>query len=207
MADYYYFFRLALYRFFRNSAYIYIAVVLIIMIISMELTLHNATPVSNRSMKFSVLISNAGYKVFSHSAKSSRIAYKYSSLDLNGRYERASNRTVFAIFYLFACFTVNRLYRCVTDVESMYLFRLPRQLVQTTKRSNRTTLYYIHLRVVVPRPTKYRIRLYFPLSPSCVWNWNNVRHSQTQSRITKSKKILRRKKDHEKVERPKWIGF
>lgn len=101
MADYYYFFRLALYRFFRNSAYIYIAVVLIIMIILMELTLHNATPVSNRSMKFSVLISNAGYKVFSHSAKSSRIAYKYSSLDLNGRYERASNRTVFAIFYLF----------------------------------------------------------------------------------------------------------
>lgn len=113
----------------------------------------------------------------------------------------------FVFTILLACLTVNRLYRCVTDVESMYLFRLPRQLVQTTKRSNRTTLYYIHLRVVVPRPTKYRIRLYFPLSPSCVWNWNNVRHSQTQSRITKSKKILRRKKDHEKVERPKWIGF
>lgn len=35
--------------------------------------------------------------VFIHSAKSSRIAYKYSSELLNGRYERASNRTAFAI--------------------------------------------------------------------------------------------------------------
>lgn len=62
-----------------------------------RLTLHRATPVSKRSMKFSTLIFNSGYNVLSHSARSSRIAYKYSSLDLNGRYDRASNRTVFAI--------------------------------------------------------------------------------------------------------------
>lgn len=49
------------------------------------LTLQSATPVSNRSMKLSTLIKSSGYNVLSHSAKSSRIAYKYSSLDLNGR--------------------------------------------------------------------------------------------------------------------------
>lgn len=45
-------------------------------------------------MKLSTLIRKSGYMVFIHSAKSSRIAYRYSSLDLNGRYGRASNRTV-----------------------------------------------------------------------------------------------------------------
>lgn len=86
---------------------------------SFWLTLHNATPVSNRSMKFSVLILSSGYIVFSHSAKSSRIAYKYSSLDLKGRYGRASNKTVFAIL-LVCCATQRRreclcVWRCVRD--------------------------------------------------------------------------------------------
>ena len=56
-------------------------------------TLHRATPVSRRSIKFSTLMSSSGYSMFSHSAKSSFIAYKYSSLDLNGRYDRVSFST------------------------------------------------------------------------------------------------------------------
>lgn len=52
---------------------------------SLPPTLHKATPVSKRSIKLSTLINSSGYNVLSHSAKSSRIAYKYSSLDLNGR--------------------------------------------------------------------------------------------------------------------------
>lgn len=51
-------------------------------------------------MKLFVLMRSSGYSMLSHSAKSSRIAYKYSSLDLNGRYDRASNRTVLAILLL-----------------------------------------------------------------------------------------------------------
>lgn len=57
------------------------------------LTLHRATPVSSLSIKLSRLILSSGYRAFSHSARSSFIAIRYSSEDLNGLYDLPSSNT------------------------------------------------------------------------------------------------------------------
>lgn len=91
--------------------------IIIVNWIKPQLTLHNATPVSSRSIKLSTLIRSSGYIVFIHSAKSSRIAYKYSSLDLNGRYGRASKRTVAILTVSFGSviFRIENLFVSVYD--------------------------------------------------------------------------------------------